>query len=514
MSEKNGKGKNGISRRDILKGIATLPVLAYFGFRFHSQYESDILPFIEKGQTELPNFGYIKIPSVGYRASGDKIRLGIVGNGMRGAEVFRALGYATEGWLESNLQNGDINQNVKNFFGQENLNVEITGVCDTFSVRMEEAANIASSEVRSGGAKPQKRPILYSNYREMLSDNNLDAIVILTPDHWHAKMAIDAAKEGKHIYLEKPMCQTADEAKLLKGVIGQSGVVLQVGHQNRQQASYIMAKNVVESGLLGDISMIETYTFRNSSHGAWNRIIPEPASRDNINWREFLGDKRWHEFDLDRYFNWQKWFEYGTGPAGNQFTHEYDCVNQILNLGIPKRVSAVGGNFFYKDSRDIPDVLNCTFVYPDRGLTLTYNCTLKSSVQRDITFLGSEGAMQVNVALSVFADRESDKYKGKVPDFERPMYVYNPKKGQVDASTSATMKYYQERGFGYTYHNGHRIDATYLHMKEWLHCIRNKQQPSCNVDRGFEETITFYMANLAYLENRIVEWDEENQEII
>jgi predicted dehydrogenase len=412
------------------------------------------------------------------------------------------------------MNDGLPNANLQNFLRQDDLNVEITGVCDTYSVRAAEAAAIASTTVRAGGANQQKNPKIYATYREMLDDDQLDAMVILTPDHWHARMAIDAAGAGKHVYLEKPMCQTAEEAKLLREVVRQTGVVLQVGHQNRQQASYIKAKEIIDKGVLGEVSAVETYTNRNNDHGAWIRGIPQQATEANVNWEEFLGDKALRPLDLDRYFNWQKWFEYGTGPAGNQFTHEFDCVNQVMDLGIPKRVSAVGGNFYFKDPRDIPDVLNCTFEYPDRNLLLTYDCTLKSSKLRDKTFLGTDASMEVNVGTAVYPDRQSDRYKAYKMEDGNPMFAYHPKTDVADAITSATAKYYHDRGFGYTYHDGQRVDATYLHMKEWLYCIRNNQLPSCHVERGFEETVTFYMANKAYLEKRIVEWDAEKEVII
>jgi predicted dehydrogenase len=327
-------------------------------------------------------------------------------------------------------------------------------------------------------------------------------------------MAIDAAQAGKHIYIEKPMCQTAEEAKKLRDVVKRTGVILQVGHQNRQQASYIKAREIIDYGILGNISRIKTFTNRNSAWGAWIRDIPPKANSHNINWKEFLGNKQWRKFDLDRYFNWQKWFEYGTGPAGNQFSHSYDCVNQILNLGIPDNVVVSGGNYYYKDPRDIPDVMNAVYNYPDRKCTLTYDCTLQNSRENDITFLGKDATMEVAKDLAVYSDRQSQKYNKYTKSDKEPMFTFHPKINRINAETSATSRYYHERGFGYTYHNGERIDVTYLHMKEWLYCIRNNKQPSCNVKRGFDETVTVDMTNKAYLNENIVKWSKEKETIL
>lgn len=115
-------------------------------------------------------------------------------------------------------------------------------------------------------------------------------------------------------------------------------------------------------------------------------------------------------------------------------------------------------------------------------------------VKRDKTFLGKDASMYVNVGISIYPDGTSGKYNDYYKGNDTPMFTYHPQQTDVDAVTSATEKYYQDRGFGYTYHNGKKVDCTHLHLKEWLYCIRNNIQPSCNVDKGFEETATFYMA--------------------
>ncbi len=507
--------KYNTSRRDTLKGLIGLPILGYFANRFYVNYNSDVKrPEVNWGEFGITQDNSNIIPAANYSVKGDKIRLGMVGMGGRGTQILKALGYVSEEWSEKNSVNGSPNSIFKNFLDQEDLNIEITGVCDTFSLRAEDAAEIVASPVRSGSSKQAASPKIYPTYRDMLQDDRLDAILVLTPDHWHAKMAMDAAKAGKHVYLEKPMCQTADEAKTLRNIVKETGIILQVGHQNRQQASFIKGREMVANGVLGPVSLIETFTNRNTDGGAWIRRIDPRANASNLNWKEFLGDKSWCELDLDRYFNWQKWFEYGTGPAGNQFTHEFDGVNQMMELGIPRTVLATGGNFYFKDPRDIPDVFNAVFQYPHKGLSLTYDCTLRNSNTRHTTLMGEDGTLEASVGLVVYPDSKSKKFKEFQDSPKDPIFAYNPKDGGVDGVTSATTKAYLESGFGYTYNNGQQIDCSYLHLKEWLWCIRNGKQPSCSVDRGFEESVTFYMSNLAYLENRVVEWDAENEKII
>jgi predicted dehydrogenase len=503
------------SRRDIIKAMASIPVLGFFAQRVHVKFKTDIKPESTAPRDDIAGLGKpIHIPANVLPSEGKHLRIGIIGNGTRGSQTFRALGFADKDWVgRSTRDDGKPSLLLELFYQQDDQNVEIAAVCDTFAPRAEDAAIVCTTPHRAGGAALQDRPVIYPTYREIIADESIDAVLIQTPDHWHARMAIDAARAGKHVYLEKPMCQTAEEALELRKVVEETGIVLQVGHQNRQQASYIKAREVIGRDLIGKISSVETFTNRNSDHGAWIRGIDEHANGSNVNWKEFLGHKAWRELDLDRYFNWQKWFEYGTGPAGNQFTHEYDCINQILDLGIPQRAMAIGGTYYFRDPRDIPDVFNVVFEYPDRGLSLTYDCTLKNSKLRNKTFLGNRGTMEVNVGLALYPDSRGEN--GETMDTDLPFFTYHPSStAAVDAVTSATTKYYEDRGFGYSYDNGRRVDATYLHVKEWLHCIRTGQEPSCNVQKGFEETVTFDMANRSYLEKRMVEWNPEKLEIV
>ena len=296
MSEK----KYRFSRRDVLKGLVGLPFLGYFANRFYVQHKNAASkPKVDWSKYGISEYDPDIIPATGYAAKGDKIRLGVVAFGGRGPAIFRGLGFAQEDWASRYIKNGSPTSLLKNFLDQEDLNIEVTGICDTYTGRAEEAVKATTTTFRAGGAPQAKAPTNYPTYRDMLKDDQLDAIIILAPDHLHAEMAIAAAKAGKHIYLEKPMCQTIEEAKALRDMVKKTGILLQVGHQNRQQASYMKAKEMVRKDLLGPVSLIETFTNRNSDSGAWIRGIPEDANESNTNWKEFLGNKPWREFDPD-----------------------------------------------------------------------------------------------------------------------------------------------------------------------------------------------------------------------
>ena len=199
--------------------------------------------------------------------------------------------------------------------------------------------------------------------------------------------------------------------------------------------------------------------------------------------------------------------------TGNDFTHKFDCVNQILDLGIPERVIAMGGQYYYKDHGDMPDVLNVVFSYPKRGLTLTYDSTLVNGNYRQPHIIGSEAAMDVDSAILLYKDGESQRYKNIANDPSDPLYYYAPNE-DIDAVSSATSRAYLKGGWGSTFIDGKILDSSFLHVKEWVDAIRGHGKPSCNIETGFEESVTFNLANLAYRSKKPVRWDAINEKAI
>ncbi|HLF34454.1 MAG TPA: Gfo/Idh/MocA family oxidoreductase [Cyclobacteriaceae bacterium] len=508
-----------IFRRDFLKGLVSVPLLGYFGFAFKdkmpeekSESFKDYKSTLKIENLEAP--GEKLVPPTG--RDSNLLRIGVIGNGWRGEQLMHSLGYTHPEIVERNTINGQYTEWFRAFLEREDLNLQLAGICDTFEIHAQRGVDFSMNETRPGGGKGNSKPAtIFPIFREMIASDEIDAIVIATPDHTHAQIAIEAAKAGKHIYLEKPMTRSIEEAVELKDTIKSTGVVFQLGHENRQQMSFKIARELYLKGVLGTVSMIHTYTNRNSLDGAWirQRRFDHLGSPDNINWKEFLGNAPWHEFDLKRYFNWQRYSDYGTSITGNDFSHTYDCVNQILNLGIPESVVALGGQFYYKNHGDMPDIMNAIFSYPERGLTLTYDGTLKNGIYRQTRILGSEASMDIDRAILLYKDSYSERYKDVGIDSSNPMYYYEPST-DVDAVTSATSKVYMKGGYGSTYIDGKVIDATFLHIKEWVDAIRGHGKTSCNVDVGFEEAVTFNLANLAYDHKKTVRWDAVNEKAI
>jgi len=314
------------------------------------------------------------------------------------------------------------------------------------------------------------------------------------------------------------MTWTVEETYDVVNAVKDNNIVFQLGHQNRQTESHFKAKQAYEKGLLGKVNLIEVTTNRNSPGGAWQYHIPENATPNNIDWKQFIGPAPWHDFSLERFFRWRCWWDYSTGLSGDLFTHEFDAMNQILDLGIAESATSSGGIYYYKDGRTVPDVLQMTFEYPSRDMSLLYSASLASNKKRGKVIMGHDAYMEVGGNLKLYADPGSTKYKEKIKegiiDPKLPLYSFTPGMKQVDAITSPTEQYFAGRGLLYTYRGGKRVDTSHLHIKEWVDCIRTEKQPSCNVDQGFEEAMTAHMGTMSYHENRKVFWDADKQQIV
>jgi len=347
--------------------------------------------------------------------------------------------------------------------------------------------------------------------------------MIATPDHNHAPIAVAAAKAGKHVYCEKAPAHTEEQVFEVYNTVKNSNIVYQLGHQVPQSVVFQQARDIVKKDILGKITLIETTTNRNTADGAWIRNLdangnPKPGDEKSIDWDQWLGPAPKVPFSLDRFYNWTKFFDYDIGLIGQLFTHEFDAVNQLLHIGIPKSVVSSGGIYFWKDNREMADMLNCVFEYPDKDLSLLYSASLSSSRSRGRVFMGHDASMELGNSIDITADRDSTRYQKQIQagliDTSGPMISFNPTSGKVDAVTSATEKYYAARGLISTNIAGRSVDITYLHIREWIDCIRSGKTPSANIEMAFQEGITCMMAHKAYVEKRRVEWDPVNRKIV
>jgi predicted dehydrogenase/uncharacterized membrane protein YphA (DoxX/SURF4 family) len=518
-------GEAALARRDLLQMLAGFPVLGGLLYAtFRKKAQDDLRREAILAELRVPETGPAVIPAAVSRPPSRRIRLGVIGFGGEGESLVRHAGFAHPDFITDMTKAQAENPRdtrLRDFLAQEDLNVDIVAVCDAFTVRAERAVAASKNDTRpGGGTRPLPGARMYRRYTDLLDSDEVDAVIIATPDHWHSRMAIAAAEAGKHVYLEKCMTRTADEAVALRDTLRRRpSVVFQLGHQNRQAEAHLKAREVIKAGILGPVTLVEATTNRNDPWGAGVWEIHKEGSPATIDWEHFQeGAAHRVPFSLERFFRWRCWFDYGTGLSGDLLSHEYDAVNQILDLGIPAAATASGGIYYFKDGRDVPDVFQTVLEYPDRDLTLVYSATLANGRNRGLVLMGHDASMQVGTGLTVTADASSTRYKEKIErkviDPATPLFTYRPGFKGIDAVTSATEEYFVSRGLLWTYRGGKRVSAYHLHLKEWLEIIREGGDPSCNIDRGFEEAITCHLATASYREGRRVRWDPVTQRIV
>ncbi len=512
-----------ISRRGLLQGLVSLPVVGVFAYNVLKKRARDeakkaaILSELGVGES-----GPAVISNAISRPPSRRIRLGIIGVGGEGESLLRHAGFAHPEWISDAreaLKKNPGDKQLEVYLNQEDLNCVFTGVCDLFDVRAQRAIDAASVAVRPQGVAANPPPRRFRRYTDLLSSGEVDAVIVATPDHWHAQICQDAAAAGIHVYCEKALTRTEDQAHAVYDAVKKSKIVFQLGHQNRQSESHNKAREVIAANVLGPITLVESTTNRNSPWGAWVWDIHKDGNPGTIDWTQFQ-EQAAHKvpFSLERFFRWRCWYDYGTGLAGDLLSHEFDGVNQILQLGFPHSCAATGGIYYFTDGRDVPDVFQAAYEYPDRNLSFVYSATLANGNDRGLKLMGHDATMTVGGTLSVTADGESTRYKKKIEDgiidTSQPMFTYRPGFKGIDAVTSATMQYFASRGLLFTYRGGRRMSAYHLMIQEWLDVIRNGGETSCNIERAYEEAITCHMATKSYLEGRKVTWDPDRRRIV
>ncbi len=444
------------------------------------------------------------------KSSNDTIGIGIIGVGIRGKQLLGSIGYvhpyAKKRQSKHIANRSGLSEEVKL------PPIELRGVCDVYDGALKYGKEIAEEK--------KSKAVLYKEYQKMLENKDIDVVIIATPDHWHAKMGIDAANAGKDIYIEKCMTHTIQETKDLVKAVKVNNVIMQLGHQGRQDEITKKAHEIVKRGLLGKITLAQAFTNRNTPRGAWQYDIPEDASPKTVDWGKFLGKAPWREFDVNRVFRWRCYWDYGTGLSGDLLSHEWDNISHILGVGIPHSAVASGGVYFFKDGREVPDVFQVALEYPERDLAVTYNATLANSHRRAQLFMGNDATMDLTGGLYIFEDSYSERYKDKDAKAELSQVIKSltaqlEGRKKLEAITAATEKWTIDKGLLYTFTpEGKRINTTMLHVKDFFDCVVSRQKTACNEDIGFNEAITAHMATQSYLQGRKIVWDPVRKNIV
>jgi predicted dehydrogenase len=263
--------------------------------------------------------------------------------------------------------------------------VKLVAVADCYDGRLTHAKELWGSDV-----------FTTRDYKEILARKDVDAVLIATPDHWHKQAAVDSMKAGKDVYLEKPMIHIYPDGPEIIEAVRSTNRILQVGSQRVSSVIYAKAKELLASGAIGKLNMVTARWDRNSSMGAWNYSIPTDASPQTCDWPRFEGSAPKMPFSAERFFQWRKWHDYGSGVAGDLFVHLFSGTHFITGSHGPTRAMATGGLRFWKDGRDADDVLLALFDYPEGfNLSLHVNFVDGGEESEGFLFTGSEGLMEI-----------------------------------------------------------------------------------------------------------------------
>ncbi len=358
------------------------------------------------------------------------------------------------------------------------------------------------------------------DYRELLVRSDVDAIIIATPDHWHSQMAIDAMKAGKDVYCEKPMVQTLAEGHPVIEAQKQTKRILQVGSQFVSSIVYKKAQELLASGVIGELNMVESSLYRRSPIGAWQYSIPPDASPETIDWDRFLGRAPKVPFDPIRLFRWRNYRDYGTGIGGDLFVHQFSSLHFITGAKGPSRVVASGGLHFWKDGRDVPDLLLGLFDYPKTSQHPAFNVVFRVNFADGeidqyggdtwvYRFVGSEGVIQIDNGVTL-KRRPPLKEPGYTIDTfpkaiqEQFLKEYRAKYPlrEPETRTLADERYLPPNNYR------ERLD----HFKNFFRAMRTREQVLEDAVFGFRAAAPALLANLSYFENRIYEWDPETMQ--
>lgn len=375
----------------------------------------------------------------------DRVRFGLIGAGGRGQEIFK-VAVATE-------------------------NTQPVAVADVYTRRLDEIRQLVP------GIQT------HSDFRRLLDDKSIDAVLIATPQHQHALNFVPAIQAGKDIYQEKTMAFNPDHARRMRKAFEGSNRVVQVGIQSTSTPAVAQARELATTERMGPITAIHSHMYRNAAYGGWLRPIPADCDLQHVNWRMFEGDGAAHDFDPERYMNWRFFWDYSGGNVFENMVHQVGFWYKVLNLNIPRSVSMSGGNYL-SPKMQVPDTMDVMMDQPE-NLLFTWNSGFYNHhFDIDEFVLGSKGTIARN-------DQD---------------VRYLPEGRQTQAQPAATK--------GATLDIVGSTDDTVPHMKNFFQCVRSREQPNCPFEIGYRSAIACQMAVTSYRSKRAVRWDHEREDII
>jgi len=391
--------------------------------------------------------------------------------------------------------------------------VELEACCDLYKGRLDRAKELYGPTLFTTG-----------DYREILARKDIDAVIIATSDNWHSQIAIDAMRSGKAVYSEKPVVHQISQGLAEIKTQQETKMVFQVGSQRVSSVTYKKAKELYEAGVIGKINSIEASFNRQSALGAWQYTIPFDASPQTVDWARFQSNaKLKYDYDSKRFFRWRNYREYGTGVAGDLFVHLLSGIHFITGSKGPERIYSIGDLAYWKDGRNVPDVMSAVIHYgetkehPAFQVTLRVNFISGEGDHSTTKIVGSEGVMDL------MGDDSFSIRKSKMP-VATGIGGWDSLSTFTEAQQKALMDDYNKRFSqadqqqptlpGESYRAPEGYNASNDHFANFFDSIRTGKPVVEDAVFGFRAAAPCLACNNSYFENKVIKWNAEEMKIV
>jgi predicted dehydrogenase len=418
-------------------------------------------------------------------SSNDKIRLAVIGFGIQG--------------------HGDLATALKV------PGVELVAVCDLYTGRLENAKELYGNTI-----------FTTKNYHEILDRSDVDAIILATSDHWHARITKEALKKGKAVYCEKPMVHKISEGMSVVEAHRTSNKIMQVGSQRVSSIGYAKAKELYKAGEIGKLNMVNAVYDRQSAIGAWEYTMPNDASPGTVDWERYVEGMNKIPFDPKKFFWWRNYRDFGTGVAGDLFVHLLSGTHVITDSKGPTKIFSSGQLSYWKDGRDVPDVMTGILQYPETPnhpsfqLTLQVNFVSGTGGQESIKLVGEEGVIEMKgngLTLHHSIMPKAPGFGGYDAVFTYPKAMqdalaqqYNQKYSEEDKKRPTKPDIDFKAPQGYSDH----LD----HFTNFFDAVRTGKPVVEDAAFGFRAAAPCLACNDSYFQKKIIFWDPENMKLL
>lgn len=407
------------------------------------------------------------------KAPSERVRFGIVGVGMEGSGLLgTAIGLP---------------------------GVECVAAADLYDGRHQLAREITGKPIRTT-----------RRYQELLDARDIDAILVAVPDHWHKQVVVDALAAGKDVYCEKPMSHNPADGLAIVAAAKKTDRIVEVGAQRTSSALCAKARQMIAQGAIGEVNLIEATLGRNDPTGAWEYPPPPDLSPSNLDWETWQGTAPKKPFDPLTFARWRCWKEYGTGVAGDLLVHLVSGMQFVMGINeIPKRASAFGGIYRWKDGRNMPDVHAVLYEYA--GLPVYMRLSLGCETAEVTRFMGSKGILELREFSIAYTpqpgvDLAPSYYSGSFPAAMRDAYTkqwhseHDPAPGNEPITEAVTI-------------NGDDYDDLKPHLARFFDAVRTRRPVVQDAVFGHNAAMACHMANESYFQGKPVCWDEKAAQI-